>query len=723
MLHGNLQGVGIDVHPPVGVAVEDGIAFAEALLEGQRALQTARGERQDVEAAVEQPVEQQIQVRPPDPRRRVADQGPLLQGAQSGLEGHGVVQATEVQPRGLERHPRADAEVAGGVGQAGGAAAEAGEIGAAAHTQCPAPRLFHLEDHVLVWLAAVRVLHRHVHLLENAQLVQPLLGLQHIDLAERFPRLHLDLLFDDVAARVVQPADQHLVHVPPRAFDNRVDQIDPVGLTFRGLHGGGQVGLGKAAVHVISEDRLPVLGHLEGTVRLAVAAGHQAAQLAGRDLLVPFDGQAPHQRLRALLHMKDDGDVPALAPILVQRIEGDLHLLEPVGNVQVANRLLVPFQEVAAEPSGIEQGGLAGEHALAQGLAAEIPVALNLNRGHLVLGTGIDVILDQDLLAALVGVEVGDDLGLETALALEMIAQVVGALADQVGIDGALLVHGDQVSAPAGGDFRAGHPDFDQRPGIGLQGQCHAVLVGEVMPLGNAHLRLQVLLLLVVGLHAGHRALQPSRGHLLAGLELGQLQDPFRREQRRAGHPRFADAGAFAGRHQEVDVHLPRVRVGFPLNLDARLVQPVVIQQATDGIDGPVFFILCPDGAEVHSGDALQLPVPGGLGHAFNEDAADKEVLLVQEGQPDAVAHPLGIHQELGKPQRPIQPFDALPDLVGPVRLTQLDGKQFQQALLVFGTQVGNAEITDRQALVLAVGCRERKAEGEKEAKPTMPHS
>ena len=64
--------------------------------------------------------------------------------------------------------------------------------------------LLHVHQHILFPLRAVRILHRRIHLAEDAQIIEALLGVQHVDLTQRIARLDLDFTLHDKGAGVNQ---------------------------------------------------------------------------------------------------------------------------------------------------------------------------------------------------------------------------------------------------------------------------------------------------------------------------------------------------------------------------------------------------------------------------------------------------------------------------------------------------------------------------------------
>ena len=88
-----------------------------------------------------------------------------------------------------------------------------------------APGLLDLIEQVLAAYFAVLILHRHIHLVENAQVVEALLRLHHRALAERISVANLEFAIHDKRLRPLQAGDQHTIdeHLVP--FVNLEDHI------------------------------------------------------------------------------------------------------------------------------------------------------------------------------------------------------------------------------------------------------------------------------------------------------------------------------------------------------------------------------------------------------------------------------------------------------------------------------------------------------------------
>ena len=92
--------------------------------------------------------------------------------------------------------------------------------------------LCNIYENIFELFSAVGILNRSINLTENSQVVKPLLRVQHIDLAKRVARLHLNLACGHRALGVLQSREHH---VPDRylvPFMNGVDDIHAVGIIW-----------------------------------------------------------------------------------------------------------------------------------------------------------------------------------------------------------------------------------------------------------------------------------------------------------------------------------------------------------------------------------------------------------------------------------------------------------------------------------------------------------
>ena len=113
--------------------------------------------------------------------RFVADQGPLLEIAILSLKRNGMVASTEIQARDVKRDARAGAGVSLGRSRSGRLSRR--YFKAQTISEGVAAGLNQLEIYVLVSGLAFRILHCHLHGIENTEIVKTPLRLQHLLLA------------------------------------------------------------------------------------------------------------------------------------------------------------------------------------------------------------------------------------------------------------------------------------------------------------------------------------------------------------------------------------------------------------------------------------------------------------------------------------------------------------------------------------------------------------
>src|SRR6202022_460318 len=95
----------------------------------------------------------------------IADQAPLLQASDIGLEGDGVIAAPEVEPGHAKRNARADSRLSQGLAGIRARLSRL-EFQSQAVVKRVALGLLYVDQHIFFPVAAFRVLHRRVHLAE-----------------------------------------------------------------------------------------------------------------------------------------------------------------------------------------------------------------------------------------------------------------------------------------------------------------------------------------------------------------------------------------------------------------------------------------------------------------------------------------------------------------------------------------------------------------------------
>src|SRR5579863_4372457 len=157
-------------------------------------------------------------------RNFVADESPLLQPPNVGLERHRPIPAQEIQSRHIKTHSGAES---GRTLRPGSSRLkfQSNPVG-----EGIAFRLFHLYQDIFLWIGAVRVLHGCIHLAEDAQIVEPGLGVQHALLAEWIARLYLQFALHHIVAGMLRPGYHHAVHCEAVPFHNGVTYVFAIGL-------------------------------------------------------------------------------------------------------------------------------------------------------------------------------------------------------------------------------------------------------------------------------------------------------------------------------------------------------------------------------------------------------------------------------------------------------------------------------------------------------------
>ena len=118
------------------------------------------------------------------------------------------------------------------------------------------------DQHVLPRLGAVRVLDGRVHLLEQAEVVEAALALQHLLLAQRRARLHPHFPAGDSGAGVAQPVEKNSIDKKLLAFMNGEGHANARQVVRRRNRNIGNVdrGIGKTIVEILSQNRVAVIG-------------------------------------------------------------------------------------------------------------------------------------------------------------------------------------------------------------------------------------------------------------------------------------------------------------------------------------------------------------------------------------------------------------------------------------------------------------------------------
>ncbi len=184
-----------------------------------------------------------------------------------GLKGERLVAAAYVQPGHVKLNSWAHACRAlrcGGAGRLASLKFQSQPV-----SEGVALGLLHLHQNIFLRIGSLRILHRRIHLAEDAEIVEPGLGVEQILLAERVSVMHLQFALHDVVAGVFGSRHHHAIHREAFPFLNRVGYVFTIGLVGRRLGRDFQRGVGKSVIEVITEDSFPIVRQILLGVRLA----------------------------------------------------------------------------------------------------------------------------------------------------------------------------------------------------------------------------------------------------------------------------------------------------------------------------------------------------------------------------------------------------------------------------------------------------------------------
>src|SRR5208283_2274211 len=174
-------------------------------------------------------------------RRIVADEAPTNQQAYPGSKSQGLVATEHIQARDFQHavgaHSRAALGIAGGRNVAGG------ELDSTAVTEGPALGFLKIKKHVLGRFQPIRVLDSHVHLVEQAEVVEPSLRVHHPVLAQGISVLDAHLPVHNVGTGEFQPAHDDAIDKELRSLGDGVNHVHALRLV-RGR------GCGRFELHV-----------------------------------------------------------------------------------------------------------------------------------------------------------------------------------------------------------------------------------------------------------------------------------------------------------------------------------------------------------------------------------------------------------------------------------------------------------------------------------------
>src|SRR5271167_1178900 len=267
------------------------------------------------------------------PRRIITNKGATGQQTNPGPKSQDLVATEHVQTSDFQHsvwaHSGTPLRIAGGGNIAGG------EFNTTTVTKGPALRLLQIEQYVLRRFLSVRVLDGHVHLVEEAQIVQAPLRGHHSILAQGIVVVNAHLVVHDVRTGKLQPAHDHAIHEDLLAFSNGVNHIHAMRLVRSRIGRSFELYIREAVVVVEKSDTVPVSSDVRLAVRLAWEAAQQLLQPVKRVAVVACNLQRVHQRLRTFLDFDYYRDLVLPALIIFLKVGVYLDLQEAVGLVKV----------------------------------------------------------------------------------------------------------------------------------------------------------------------------------------------------------------------------------------------------------------------------------------------------------------------------------------------------------------------------------------------------
>ena len=175
----------------------------------------------------------------------------------------------------------------------------------------------HFNQNILARLGSFRVLHRGIHLAEDAEIVKFLLALEHIALTHGIARGDLKFVLHDVWSGKFSSRNQNPIHKNAGAFVDGKGHIHFV--ISRGLRRCIESGVGKTVVKVIVQDDVAIVGYSRIGVRLTWAGaekiqrGHGIVKLR----VIANNLERTDHQLRALVDFKRYGNVVLCVLVII----------------------------------------------------------------------------------------------------------------------------------------------------------------------------------------------------------------------------------------------------------------------------------------------------------------------------------------------------------------------------------------------------------------------
>ncbi len=649
------------------------------MLELDGSFQAVGRESADVAGGVVEGADDEGEALAPLPAGRLkGEHAALLQGGELGADADRVSAPEQVQPADFEGHAGAETGVAGRRVQRIPVAPEARQFGPAAESEGPAAGFLHLKQHVAVGFHPVRVLQGHIDLGEDAQVVEPALAFDHGALGERIVRVNDYLPADHRLASHFVPIHNHLVDELPAALLNEVLELDGMGLGS-GLGGPLQGDVGESGCEVLAQDQVAVAGHAPLTEGLALDRAEAVPKALGGQRVIAGHLKAGDQGLRSFGDLDEHRNVALFSLVVVLEAVFDLGLQEAIGMVEVLDGADVVPQQAVAETAAAELHALGLEvEALANGGLVEELVAGDIQAEEVVSLTQEGLELHQDD-AVLLVVLLVVDLGVEVALYLEVVAEVAGALGQQVTVDGALLVDGHVAAELGARKFGAGDGDLDTGSRLDLQGQVHAVGGGDPGLFHHSDAGLQAVELLVVPPEPLQSALDSGLGERPLGRPAGNAARLCHREVGFAADAHLSKAGPRARPDLKRNVNLLGIGVRALLYVDLGVMVAVVGQQLEQRGAAGIYLVLREGLAQIQLKHGGHFRDAGGRPNAEDPDRSDEPVVGGEKGHFDAALGRRRVHLDVGVAAGREHGLNAAPNLVRVEGLAGTEGNQLGQ--------------------------------------------
>ena len=268
--------------------------------------------------------------------------------------------------------------------------------------------------------------------------------------------------------------------------------------------------------------------------------------------------------------------------------------------------------------------------------------------------TAVELILDL-LLPVLRRQQAERHLGIEVALALEMIEQIAAAFDQQVAVDGAFLIDGDEAAQGAFGDLGAGGGELHFGAGVEVEARCDGVFFLVVFELFEGDARQQQVGVLIgsadtfnAGTHAAFGDQVPTKA-VENQAPMAGTDGAFDGVEGLAAKFYAGEPGAFASVDLEVDAGFLRSDNAFHGVSDFRLVEAVGAEAVDHVFDGGFGVIIHELGAELELRRAGELAFVGRLFGAEHANLRDEEGGRGGDDELDALIERFGFDLDIGE--------------------------------------------------------------------------